>query len=179
LQLSGSFTRLPQVSSLRLQYTLPITTTPSSWSDILNENPKWDHGVFVISFSTFGGLLLLLYSHFMTRPRNTRICLEINTGFECVLLDVMNLPLCPSYFTIRYPDSITDFKVKGLLSPRLFVNWPNFQVRNKITAHSIMLPASVPISHISMISIRATEVNLVIKKSSHQQFEKDEALDHI
>jgi hypothetical protein len=137
LQLSGSFTRLPQVSSLRLQYTLPITTTPSSWSDILNENPKWDHGVFVISFSTFGGLLLLLYSHFMTRPRNTRICLEINTGFECVLLDVMNLPLCPSYFTIRYPESITDFKVKGLLSPRLFVNWPNFQVRNKITAHII------------------------------------------
>jgi hypothetical protein len=42
-----------------------------------------------------------------------------------------------------------------------------------------MLPASVPISHISMISIRATEVNLVIKKNSHQQFEKDEALDHI
>ena len=142
-------TRLPQVSSLRLQYTLPITTTPSSWSDILNENLKWDHGVFVISFLTFGGLLVLLYSHFMKRPRNTRICLEITTGFECVLLDVMNLPLCPSYFTIRYPDSITDFKIKGLLSPRLFVNWPNFQVTNKITAHRIMLPASVPISLIS------------------------------
>jgi len=29
-------TPLPQVSSLILQYTLPITTTPSSWSDILN-----------------------------------------------------------------------------------------------------------------------------------------------
>ena len=94
-------TRLPQVSSLRLQYTLPITTTPSSWSDILNQNLKWDHGVFVILFLTFGGLLLLLCSHFMTRPRNTRICLEINTGFECVLLDVMNLPFCPSYFNIR------------------------------------------------------------------------------
>ena len=59
-------TPLPQVSSPRLQYALPITTTPSSWSDILQENPKWDHGVFVISFLTFGGLLLLLYSHFMT-----------------------------------------------------------------------------------------------------------------
>jgi hypothetical protein len=41
---------LPQVSSPRLQYALPITTTPSSWSDILKENSKWDHGVFVISF---------------------------------------------------------------------------------------------------------------------------------
>jgi hypothetical protein len=30
-----------------------------------------------------------------------------------------------------------------------------------------------------MISIRATEVNLEIKKNSHQQFEKDDALDHI
>ena len=68
----------------------------------------------------------------MTRPRNTRICLEINTGFECVL-----------------PDSITDFKIKGMLSPRLFVNWPNFQVMNKFTAHRIMLPASFPISLIS------------------------------
>ena len=29
-----------------------------------------------------------------------------------------------------------------------------------------------------MISTRATEVNLVIKRNSHQQFEKDEALDH-
>jgi hypothetical protein len=51
---------LPQVSSPRLQYALPITTTPSLWSDILKENYKWDHGVFVISFLTFGGLLLLL-----------------------------------------------------------------------------------------------------------------------
>ena len=33
-------TPLPQVSSLTLQYSLHITTTPSSWSDILNENPK-------------------------------------------------------------------------------------------------------------------------------------------
>jgi hypothetical protein len=46
-------TRLPQVSSLRLQYTLPITTTPSSWYDILNQNLKWDHGVFIISFPIF------------------------------------------------------------------------------------------------------------------------------
>jgi hypothetical protein len=46
-------TRLLQVSSIRLQYTLPITTTPSSWSDILNANLKWDHGVFVISLFTF------------------------------------------------------------------------------------------------------------------------------
>ena len=38
--------------------------------------------------------------------------------------------------------------MKGLLSPRLFVNWPNFQVTNKITAHRNMLPASVPISFI-------------------------------
>ena len=30
-----------------------------------------------------------------------------------------------------------------------------------------------------MISIRATEVDLVIKRNSHQQCEKDEALDHI
>ena len=30
----------------------------------------------------------------------------------------------------------------------------------------------------NMISIRATGVNLVIKRNSHQQFEKDEALDH-
>jgi hypothetical protein len=58
----------------------------------------------------------------------------------------MNLPLCPSYFNIKYPDSITDLKIKGLLSPRLFVSWPNFQVTNKVTTDRIMLPASVPIS---------------------------------
>jgi hypothetical protein len=106
-------TRFPQVSSLILQYTLHITTTTSSWSDILNENPKWDHGVFVISFLTFGGLLFLWYSHFMTRPRNTRICLEINTGFECVLLDVMNLPLCPSYVNIIYRIQSLISKLRG------------------------------------------------------------------
>jgi hypothetical protein len=31
----------------------------------------------------------------------------------------------------------------------------------------------------NIISIRATGVNLVIKRNSHQQFENDEALDHI
>ena len=33
-----------------------------------------------------------------------------------------------------------------MLSPRLFVNWPTFQVTNKFTAHKTMLPATVPIS---------------------------------
>jgi hypothetical protein len=31
----------------------------------------------------------------------------------------------------------------------------------------------------NIISIRATGVNLVIKRNSHHQFENDEALDHI
>ena len=61
----------------------------------------------------------------------------------------MNLPLYPSYINIRYPDSITDLKINGLLSSRLFVSSPNFQVTNKITTDRIMLPASVPISLIS------------------------------
>jgi hypothetical protein len=94
-------TRLPQVSSLRLQYTLPITTTPSSWSDILNQNLKWDQGVFIISFLTFGGLLGLLYSHFMKRPRNTRICLEITTGFQCVLLDIKFVIFLYQFFLLE------------------------------------------------------------------------------
>lgn len=45
----------------------------------------------------------------------------------------MNFSLCPSYFKIIYPDSITDFIIKGLLNPKLSVNWSNIQFTTRPT----------------------------------------------
>ena len=96
----------------------------------------------------WGSSLTFIQSLYETTNEHQNLFRNHN-GIRVRSSGVMNLPLCPSYFSIRYPDSVTDFKIKGLLSPSLFVSWPNFQVTNKITTDRMMLPASVPISLIS------------------------------
>ena len=41
---------LSTVHAFTLQYTIPTTTAPPSWSAVLTENIKWDHIVFVFYF---------------------------------------------------------------------------------------------------------------------------------
>lgn len=145
---------LPKVNGFTLQYTIPTTTEPPSWSQVLSANLQWDHLVFALSIMSFAATILLLYRHFRTAPKNTRICLEISTGLTCEIVEVLTLPLCPSYFNIRYQDTIAEIKIVGMLFPKLQVQWPQFQLININTDHTITVPSKVQISWYQAYKLR-------------------------
>ena len=86
---------IPHVNGLQLQYTMPSTTASPSWTTVLSETLRWEHALFILSLI---GTTLQLYKNFKEGPKNTRICVEITTGLQCVIVEVFSLPLCPSYF---------------------------------------------------------------------------------
>jgi len=137
---------IPRVNCLNLQYTMPPTTSSPSWTTVLSETLRWKHAVFILSVLSLIGTTLLLYKNFKEGPKNTRICVEITTGLQCVIVEVLSLPLCPSYFNIRYPNAITDLKISGVFQPILSINWPNFQIINIMTEHKIIVPYKISIS---------------------------------
>jgi hypothetical protein len=68
-----------------------------------------------------GDVVETLRQIFKEGPKNTRICVEITTGLQCVIVEVLSVPLCPSYFNIRYPSAITDLKISGVFQPILSI----------------------------------------------------------
>jgi hypothetical protein len=146
---------LSTVHAFTLQYTIPTTTAPPSWSAVLTENIKWDHVVFVLTLFSFTPTILLLYKYFRIPPRNTRVCLEITTGLTCEIIEVLTLPLCPSYFNIMYPNFIGNIIITGSLLPKLTVKWPNFRLINVSTDHTINFPAKISITPFQAYRLRA------------------------
>jgi hypothetical protein len=146
---------LSTVHAFTLQYTIPTTTAPPSWSAGLTENIKWDHIVFVYTLFSFTATILLLYKYFRIPPRNTRVCLEITTGLTYEIIEVLTLPLCPSYFNIMYPNFIGNIINTGSLLPKLTVRWPNFCLINVSTDHTINVPAKLSITPFEAYRLRA------------------------
>jgi hypothetical protein len=88
---------LSTVHAFTLQYTIPTTTAPPSWSAVLTENIKWDHNVFVFTLFSFKATILLLHTYFRIPPRNTRVCLEITTGRNYRSFDTASLSIVFQY----------------------------------------------------------------------------------
>ena len=134
---------------------MPTTTAPPSWSAALTENIKWDHIMLVFTLFSFTVTILLLYKYFRIPPRNTRVCLEITTGLTYEIIEVLTLPLCPSYSNIVYPNFIGNIIITGSLLPKLTVKWPNFRLINVSTDHTINFSAKISITPFQASRLRA------------------------
>lgn len=90
-------------------------------------------------------ILAILLKYFRSKV-NAQLCLEISCGKQCVLIDVLHLPLCPSSVEIHTPNSISNLEVRGSLCyPTLYVVWPNFFIKNKLNDNIIYVEAEIPI----------------------------------
>ena len=66
--------------------------------------------------------------------------MEITTGGECVL----NLPLCPSFWTIAPPAQIPKITVKpSLYSSKMVINWSGFNLTNITGTRTINVKSTV------------------------------------
>ena len=79
--------------------------------------------------------------------RQSKLCLEVTGGKMCTLLDIIQLPMCPSYYHINVPYSINKVEVKGhWYAPKLHVSWPNFTIRNTSNDDIVHIKSSISIS---------------------------------
>ena len=87
--------------------------------------------------------------------RFRRVCLEITTGLTCEIIELLTLPLCPSYFNIMYPNFIGNIIITGSLLPKLTVKWPNFRLINVSTDYTINVSAKISITPFQAYRLRA------------------------
>ena len=76
------------------------------------------------------------------------IKLEVTSGDLCVLLSVLQLPLCPVHCRIKQPSDISSLSVKGpWYARKLKVNLENFSVTNTLNNKTLSVPKSIKISY--------------------------------
>ena len=113
-------------TTLMFEYVPASTAIPNYWINTLNDNLEWDHGIFVLVLIILILLIVLLYKRISCRNMHTALCLQISDGFQCVMIPIMHLPLCPRYWEINYPNIIDNIKINGRFNPTLSVYWPDF-----------------------------------------------------
>jgi hypothetical protein len=92
-------------------------------------------------------LLILFYLIFGNRKRNTNcLAIELTTGKKCVILPILLLSVCPSYWDITAPTSIHNLRIDGYIRPTLSLDWPDFAVKSKISQISLHIPDHIRIS---------------------------------
>jgi len=75
----------------------PTTSFSPSWTNVLNSNIKWDHGIFAFVFISLLLIIVILIQSSKSNNMHTKLCLEIITGYRCVSIPILSLPLCPFY----------------------------------------------------------------------------------
>ena len=113
--------------------------TPATKSFWENVNIELDH--VIISLQVV--VILLLIAHFVivntSRNKKTQIICEISNGKTCVLISLKQLSLCPTYWRVKIPESITNITIQGLLVPWLSFTWDDLKVTNTLTDETIVV----------------------------------------
>ena len=114
----------------------------------------WDKANFIILCLLFACIAVYLWKRYQMKTKS-KIILEITGGKMCTLLDIVQLPMCPSYYDINVPYSINGLEGKGhWYSPKLHVSWPNFTVKNTQTQDTIHNKSAISVNIVSAYRLK-------------------------
>ena len=114
----------------------------------------WAQANFLLLCTILTIMAVYLWKHHQLNVKS-KLCLEITCGKVCVLLDIIHLPMCPSYYDIHVPFSISDLDITGhWYSPKLHVSWPDFSVKNKLTEEVIHINSEIRITILAAFRLR-------------------------
>ena len=116
----------------------------------------WEQTNFILLCSLLTIIVVYLWKCYKLKHKS-KLCLEITCGTKCSLIDIIQLPVCPSYYDINVPLSITDLEVKGhWYSPKLYVSWPGFSIRNTLTDDVTIINSELSIDIFTARTLRTT-----------------------
>ena len=116
----------------------------------------WDHIIFLLCLLNFIWFLVNAYSIIKRNSLNkSMIKLEITSGDLCVLLSVIQLPLCPVMCHIEQPSDITNLSIQGpLYARKLHLNLENLSVTNTLTNKTLKIPQSIKLNFFETIRLK-------------------------
>ena len=83
------------------------------------------------------------------------IKLEITSGDLCVLLSVVQLPLCPVMCHIEQPSDVTSLSIQGpLYARKLHLNLENLSVTNTLTNKTLKIPQTIKLNFFESIRLK-------------------------
>lgn len=106
----------------------------------------WVHASVILSIIIFIFLtVLVIYLYKSSGKRCTTLVLEITSGGNCVVIPILELSLCPSYYKFSR-SAVEDLTIAPFPYCKLFVVWSPFTVTNLLTGQSVQIPTSLPLS---------------------------------
>ena len=109
----------------------------------------WNHVSVLLSTLVLCILFSMVFYHwYQSRNRKcTKIVLELTTGGECILVPVLHLPLCPSFWHIKPPTDIFNVRIESShFSHKLCLDWPGFEIANVSNTNTVGVKCSFPLS---------------------------------
>ena len=122
----------------------PTDTSP--FENFLKSEFGWIHASVLLSITVII-LLIIIFVIIYKKKANlesTFIALEITTGGSCVMVPILKLSLCPSYWKITTP-TIRQLSLSTLSTRKLFATWDKFYITNRLTSQSIQVPSTISI----------------------------------
>ena len=118
-----------------------------------------------VSYFSYAWLIFLpiifffLFRRFK-KPQVTMLYLELTNGIDCMLVPVLALPTCPTFWNLHSACTLQAFKVKGLLRPKLSLDWGGLTITNTLSHQSLYPPTSIPLTY-----YQAYKLNKIIHSS--------------
>lgn len=132
----------------------PAPTKPSVFEQLLYTDFSWLHASVIMS--TLVLIFLLVLICFLYRQRKskcTKLYLEVTSGGDCVMVPILNLSLCPSYYEFSTP-TVKDISLSSFPSCKMFVIYSRFVVKNRYTSQSVHIPTNVTVGLFSYYKLK-------------------------
>ena len=84
--------------------------------------------------------IIIFYYKNKTKNKTTMIALEMTSGGSCVILPIVPLSLCPSYWDITTP-LIKKITISSFPFCKLFTVWNNFKVAKNLLSFILIFSA--------------------------------------
>lgn len=103
--------------------------------------------------------LFFWYWHFIisiiTKAKISKIVLELTNGHECILIPVLNLPLCFSFWKICPPSKIYEIDVYvHPFSSKMQIHWTDFNVTNISGTRTIHVKSTFPLNFFAALEAK-------------------------
>lgn len=169
--------QMAQTGNLGLTYftTLKPTISTNQYH-LLSQEETYSHSVtaclIIISVSV---IVFLIYKVGQKMQHQTKVCLELTTGTDCVIVDVMSLSLCPKMWHVQAEKSLQQIKVSGTLKGYLHITWNDLVFCNPSTKQEVKIPQCVPLNIVQAYKLRKIlqqeyQAFLLFKHHEHAQY---------
>ena len=111
------------------------------------------HASVILSVTVLIMLVTIIIFYYKNKAKNKTTMIKITSEGSCVVVPIVPLSLCPSYWDITIP-LIKKINISSFPFCKLFTVWNNFKVTNKLTSQSISVPTTIDIDFVTWRNLK-------------------------